>query len=116
MYAQWNRIYVINNKLYRGWTSKDENNKTLIFQYMVPQQQRDEILRLAHDTELSGHLGVEKTQNRIKQRYFWPGWESVVRQYVLSCPTCQQVKAITQHNEAPLQPNSFKLSVRNNHS
>jgi hypothetical protein len=54
MYAQWNRIYV-NNKLYRGWTSKDENNKTFIFQYMVPQQQRDEILRLAHDTELSGH-------------------------------------------------------------
>ncbi len=45
MYAQWNWIYVINNKLYRGWTSKDENNKTLTFQYMVPQQQREEILR-----------------------------------------------------------------------
>ena len=59
-----------------------KSNNTLIFQYIVPKQDREEIMYVAHDKILSAHLGVESTQNRIKKSYYWPSWETQVREYV----------------------------------
>ena len=82
----------------------NNNSKTVIFQYVVPSKQRLEILQSAHDIAASGHLGIEKTTNRIKERFYWPNWESDVKIYVLSCQICQKIKAVNFNTQAPLQP------------
>ena len=104
LYAQWSRIFIIDSKLYRAWTIQKNGSNTLIFQYIVPEQDRTKILQAAHDTPTSGHLGTEKTQNRIKQRYYWPGWEKQTRDYVLSCHICQRTKRSYNKKGAAIKP------------
>ena len=40
---------------------------------MVPKFYRSEILSLAHETPMSGHLGVNKTYHKILNHFYWPG-------------------------------------------
>ena len=73
-------------------------------QYIVPKHQRFEILENAHDIKTSGHLGINKTCDKIKDRFYWPSWENEVRKYILSCEICQKIKASAVNRLAPLQP------------
>ncbi|KAJ8364561.1 hypothetical protein SKAU_G00133920 [Synaphobranchus kaupii] len=60
-------------------------------------------LQLAHTHLLGAHLGVEKTLERIKTRFYWPGVKKAVEDYCRSCPDCQQV-APRPHLRSPLIP------------
>lgn len=63
------------------------------------------MLSLAHDHELSGHLGITKTYNRILRHFFWPGLKSDVAAFCRSCHTCQYVGQPNQViPPAPLSP------------
>ena len=104
LYTQWNRLQLINNTLYRSWMVSDTPRKQLIFQYVVPQNQRINVLEKSHDSVYSGHLGVQKTQERIKNRFYWPNWLKQTEEYVISCQVCQKIKLSTQNNNAPLKP------------
>ncbi|XP_063044707.1 uncharacterized protein LOC134438913 [Engraulis encrasicolus] len=65
-----------------------ENNE-VHEQLLVPQPYRDTVLNLAHTHPLGAHLGVEKTTERIVQRFFWPGIHKEVENYCRSCQDCQ---------------------------
>ena len=41
-------------------------------QVVVPLSCRQDILRLAHEVPLAGHLGKNKTAKRILNRFYWP--------------------------------------------
>ena len=56
-----------------------------------PKPFRPTVLQLAHTHLLGAHLGVEKTKDRILQRFFWPGIHKEVENYCRSCPECQLV-------------------------
>ena len=49
---------------------------------------RPEILNLAHETPMSGHLGINKTYHKILNHFFRPGLKSDVSQHCKSCHTC----------------------------
>jgi hypothetical protein len=70
LFAQWNRIFIINGTLYRSWTSKVNQQNVLVFQYIVPTHKREEAMKLAHNHQCSGHLGRNKTEDRIQERFF----------------------------------------------
>ena len=40
---------------------------------VVPTRDRERVLFESHNTPESGHLGIEKTYQRVTQRYYWPG-------------------------------------------
>jgi hypothetical protein len=67
-------------------------------QFIVPEHKKLDILIASHDSILSGHLGVEKTLQRISERYFWPKWETDVRDYIASCSICQTTKRAYDKN------------------
>uniref|UniRef100_A0A674NL88 Gypsy retrotransposon integrase-like protein 1 n=1 Tax=Takifugu rubripes TaxID=31033 RepID=A0A674NL88_TAKRU len=58
-------------------------------QIVVPRPYRSEILSLAHETPLSGHLGIRKTHDRILRNFFWPGLKGDVAQFCKTCHMCQ---------------------------
>lgn len=60
---------------------------------------RTRILQEGHDIPISGHLGREKTLERISRTWFWVGLDRDVRAFVRSCELCQRNKA---RNTAPL--------------
>uniref|UniRef100_A0A383WFN5 Reverse transcriptase n=1 Tax=Tetradesmus obliquus TaxID=3088 RepID=A0A383WFN5_TETOB len=53
---------------------------------------RQLILQELHDCPSAGHLGVNKTLQRVANRFWWPHMARTVRHYVTSCPSCQQNK------------------------
>ena len=86
--------YVQNDILMRKWRPPDvsaDDEVTVNHQIVVPRAYRPEILNLAHETPMSGHLGVNKTYHKILNHFFWPGLKSDVSQHCKSCHTCQMV-------------------------
>jgi hypothetical protein len=70
----------------------------------VPIALRQLLLREVHDAPGGGHLGRDKTLERLQRLYFWPGMDAAVAAYVRSCPSCQAAKASTQLPVGLLQP------------
>ena len=101
-------FYVKNDILMRKWRPPDvlaEDEWTVNHQIVVPRVYRPEILNLAHDTPMSGHLGVNKTYHKILNHFYWPGLKSDVSQFCKSCHTCQMVGKPNQTiPKAHLQP------------
>ena len=86
--------YVKNGILMRKWRPPDvsaEDEWTVNHQIVIPRVYRPEILNLAHETPMSGHLGVNKTYLKILNHFYWPGIKSDVSQHCKSCHTCQMV-------------------------
>ena len=52
--------------LYRQFT---KGNKVTL-QLMIPEGFREKVLRLAHETLMSGHLGIKKTLDRVVSEFF----------------------------------------------
>ena len=100
--------YVKNDILMRKWRPPDvsaEDEWTVNHQIVVPRVYRPEILNLAHETPMSGHLGVNKTYHKILNHFYWPGLKSDVSQHCKSCHTCQMVGKPNQTiPKAHLQP------------
>jgi len=59
---------------------------------VIPKEERTDIIREAHDVPQSGHLGVEKTYQRVATRYFWPRMFREIANYVKHCDVCQRTK------------------------
>jgi hypothetical protein len=53
------------------------------------------ILRCVHDAPTSGHLGVNKTHDRLSASYHWANSFMDVIEYVQSCDICQRSKMRT---------------------
>ena len=63
---------------------------------------RSDVLSLAHETPMAGHLGINKTYRKILDHFYWPGMRKDVKQY---CRTCQLVgKPNLKPPLAPLKP------------
>lgn len=78
--------------LVRKWTPPQvsaQDDWGVLTQIVVPKTHRHDILKLAHDNPLAGHLGVNKTYDRILRCFFWPGLKQDVREYCKTCHVCQ---------------------------
>ena len=60
-------------------------------------------MRIAHSIPMAGHLGTQKTLDRIQRSFYWPGMYSEVRNACMSCAECQKAGRKTQ-GRAPLMP------------
>ena len=61
-------------------------------------------MALCHDKPTKGHLGVYRTMELIKQRYWWKGMGKDIENYVKSYPACQVMKSDHRKKVGPLQP------------
>ena len=52
---------------------------------------------------MAGHLGVRRTKDRILTSFYWPGLDTSVKNYCLSCNTCRRCVGKHAVNKAPLQ-------------
>ncbi|XP_070576339.1 uncharacterized protein [Ptychodera flava] len=86
--------------LYRKWISSHKVRE--VRQIVVPAECRNALLRVSHDIPLSGHLGIEKTKQRLLQYYYWPGIFKDVAEYCRTCSPCQKSARRRASEKAPL--------------
>ena len=76
---------------------------TIINQLVIPKVLRKRIIRGYHDDLLGGHLGIQNTFKRIRNKYYWPGYYGEIQAYVLECEICQKTSRATGE-KAPTYP------------
>ena len=72
------------------------------FRVFAPLDIRHTLLHLAHDHQLAGHQGINKTSARLSQ-WFWPHMQPEIDQYVKNCIKCQQNNPPNHFTKMPLQ-------------
>ena len=100
--------------LYKEWDSYEkwrpfdvpaDDEWAVYHQIVVPKSYHHEILSIAHESPMSGHLGINKTYHKIINHFYWPGLKSDVSKYCKTCHTCQMVGKPNQTiPKAQLQP------------
>ena len=97
-------FYKQNDIIMRKWQSRKPTCKETTHQVVVPEQYRPNVLEIAHDITMAGHLEVEKTKQRILTQFYWPGIFQDVSNYCKSCATCQKIDKTKVNMRAPLIP------------
>lgn len=77
---------------------EDRDRQLLI----LPRCLKDEVLQYCHDNKMAGHLGQQKTIQKVKERFIWHGLTKDCIVYVNACTTCNQKKAPTVKARASL--------------
>ncbi|XP_055717354.1 uncharacterized protein LOC129810649 [Salvelinus fontinalis] len=95
----WEKLTLKMGVLYRVTKSLLSKRKT--YQYVVPTSMRATVLKGVHDE--AGHQGQQRTLYLTRQRFFWHGLESDVREYVKTCKRCVFSKAPEPEARAPLE-------------
>ena len=89
------RYILRNGLLYKKCVSN--NRETGYLQFVLPKLFRRQALEACHDEV--GHLGIERTTSLLKDRFYWPGMENDIEEYVKTCPRCLKFKAIPERAE-----------------
>ena len=89
--------------LYRRWIPRGRVEDDAVEQLVLHLQCRTDVVRLAHRPPFAGHLGRDKTANRLLQRFYWPTLFADVAKAVKTCDECQRT-APKGKMRAPLVP------------
>lgn len=94
---------LLDNVLYRSRSPKSARNKLMSpYQVVVPANLIPEVLRLAHDSPLGGHCGINNTIDRIREFFFFPRMGKIITDYVRSCHECQTRKTSNMKTKAKI--------------
>ena len=86
--------------LMRKWrspTAPCQDEWQVSHQIVVPSCYHNDILHLAHSSSLAGHLGINKTYQRVIAHFYWPGLRKYVANFCKICHTCQMMGKPNQH-------------------
>ena len=89
--------------MYRRWVNTVQGGQK-VDQLVVPQLCRAGLLSMAHAIPLAGHMGIEKSRERLLAHFFWPGIYEDVRNFCSTCPECQKATGKVVDPPAKLQP------------
>ena len=85
-WAQWDSLRIDNGVLKRLWESVDGTTQTM--QTILPRSKINEVLQVVHDGTSGGHLGVNKTLAKVRQRFYWVNCRRDVEDWCRSCTIC----------------------------
>ena len=80
-----------NDSLYRNFSSPNVEQGKIFEQLIVPEQSRELVMQLAHESILTGHLSVTSSVHKVLSEYYWPGIYRDVKRFVQSCEVCKSV-------------------------
>ena len=88
MYNQLGSLYLHDDVLCRKF--EPLNGSEPYLQQIVPPALVSEIISSLHGSTTAGHLGTHKTIEKIRQRFYWPGFKEDVKHYIRCCEPCQK--------------------------
>ncbi len=60
----------------------------------MPEIIRTKLISRHYDDRLAGHFGIDKTQELIARKYYWPTFRRNVEAYVTGCNVCLALKSV----------------------
>ncbi|XP_062599512.1 uncharacterized protein LOC134261046 [Saccostrea cucullata] len=96
------RWFMLHGFVYREYQTKTESGKSYK-QLVVPKKFREIVMKLAHESIMSGHLAISRTSSRILSEFYWPGLQTDVKLFCRSCDICQRTIQKGKVSKYPLQ-------------
>ena len=59
-------------------------------QVLLPHAFRLQVLKIAHQVPIAGHMGRDRTAQRILRCFYWPSLFKDVAEYCRLCEACQK--------------------------
>ena len=90
----WNNfdsLRVVNDILCRSFEGSNTGQSRL--QQVVPTTVRHKILESIHSSTTAAQLGITKTLEKLRTRFYWPGNKKDVGVFVSICLACQNRKS-----------------------
>ncbi|KAH9109248.1 hypothetical protein AeMF1_015659, partial [Aphanomyces euteiches] len=78
-------------------------NSELVVVPMIPGSMIEEVLRASHCSPFAGHLGFNKTRERIRRTAYWTDWIQDCKDFVIMCPDCNKAKGGRPLKQGPMQ-------------
>ena len=73
-------------------------------QVILPPSLHGKLLAMLHDDSTSGHLGIDKTEGRFLEAFYWPNMKKIMAWYIKQCEKCEIFKTPKKNSTEPLQP------------
>lgn len=103
-------LFEVTNGIITFVKDKEKEPRTV-----VPNSLRTNILELNHDIPIAGHLGGEKTYEKVKKSFYWYGMKNEIDLYVKGCSKCTQNKKYGKTSRHPLQINQAGVPLERVH-
>ena len=100
-WSQWESLLLEDGVLYRLWETPAGERS--IKQLVAPKEIRAELLRQLHSSPTAGHLGVNKTLGRVRERFYWVQCSKDVRSFCRNCDLCSSRRGPKSKPRAPLE-------------
>ena len=105
LWRMWERLSIEDKVLVRTWY---DDEKSQIKQIVVPKSRCAELIHFLHDIPTGGHLGAEKTLEKIRQSFYWSGMKEDIQNYCKRCDQCASRKP-TKPTKSPLGSSLSRL-------
>lgn len=92
---EWSRLELVDGVLYR----RRQDNEEVSYQLVLPEELRPLVLKSLHDD--MGHMGIERTLDLVRTRFYWPKMAVDVEEKIKTCGRCVRRKALPER-AAPL--------------
>lgn len=92
---EWNKFELRNGILYRKRNCENQ----ITYQLVLPHELRSMVLQSLHND--MGHLGIERTLDLVRTRFYWPKMAADVETKIKTCERCVRRKAFPE-KAAPL--------------
>uniref|UniRef100_A0A3P9JC12 Gypsy retrotransposon integrase-like protein 1 n=1 Tax=Oryzias latipes TaxID=8090 RepID=A0A3P9JC12_ORYLA len=87
MLKEWKRLELRDGLLYR----RRQCDTVTTYQLVLPMALRSDVLRCLHDD--MGHMGLERTQDLVRTRFYWPKMAADVEAKIKNCGRCVRRKS-----------------------
>ena len=84
---EFRSLKMFNDVLCREFIPK---RRPLYFQQFIPASLKPQVLNSIHSSTTGGHLGIFKTVEKVRERFYWPGFQDDVKLFINRCEQCQK--------------------------
>ncbi|KAJ8037598.1 hypothetical protein HOLleu_18448 [Holothuria leucospilota] len=101
LWLLWDQLFLKGGILCKRWEEPKKNASHV--QIVVPRVVQSKILRAAHNSISSAHLGINKTLKKVQRDYYWYKMKDDVKNWIRKCKTCGARKRPNRTPRAPLK-------------
>ena len=89
--------------MFRQWEDVPGKGCNKHLQLVVPRSSIGSVLQQLHSSPSGGHLGIFKTLEKVRSRFYWPGQRHDIEDWCRACELCAARKSPPRSNRAPMQ-------------
>ena len=90
-WSQWGRLLLRDGLVLRRWEN-DKTGQEIYQQICLPEIFVPQVLHVLHNSPSAGHIGVSKTLEKVRRRFYWHGMREDVENHIRRCSPCAQCK------------------------